>query len=49
MERRCPGNAPRRSGATGGYFMNECVEHGVLQWVPAGKTKRSPDNRAGSQ
>lgn len=25
------------------HFMNECLEHGVLQWVPAGKTKRSPD------
>jgi hypothetical protein len=29
--------------------MNECLEHGVLQWVPAGKTKRSPGNKAGSQ
>lgn len=23
------------------HFMNECLEQGVLQWVPAGKTKRS--------
>jgi biotin operon repressor len=31
------------------HFMNECLEHGVLQWVPAGKTKRSPGNKAGSE
>jgi hypothetical protein len=31
------------------HFMNECFEHAVLQLVPAGKTKRSPDNKAGSQ
>lgn len=30
------------------HFMNECLEHGVLQWVPAGKTKRSPGNKTGS-
>lgn len=31
------------------HCMNECLEPGVLQWVPAGKTKRSPGNKAGSE
>lgn len=30
------------------HFMNECLEQGVLEWVPAGKTKRGTDNKAGS-
>jgi hypothetical protein len=30
------------------HFMNECLEHGVLQWVPVTKAKRNSSSRAAS-